>query len=207
MPLRIYICDIVHDPLGGMLGLGQSRAAFHDVLSGRGYSTIEDMRGIIPSTVGKLLVRADDISDADHAVAKADARIVALPFEDASGASIGLEGLLGGIPLAKRTALISALENHHVPVGDALATWSVRKVLNRMVRRFRLRRKLGGDDLAEGLDTLLSAIPAARRTVIRDKLIAQGFNTVGLVGTLTIRQAIFYLVEQSTVSGLASEYD
>lgn len=207
MPLRIYICDIIHDPLGGVLGLGQSRAAIEDVLPGVTYSVIEDMRTVVPSSVGKLLVRTDYISDVDHAVAKADARIVALPFEDASGASIGLEGFLGDIPLVKRTVLIDALENHHVPVGDALATWSVRKVLNRMVRRLRLRRKLGGDDLSEGLDTLLSAISAARRTTIRDKLIAQGFNTVGLVSTLSVRQAIFYLVEQSTGKSLASEYD
>lgn len=103
MALRIYICDVVHDPVGGLLGLGQVRAAIHDVLPGRGYSVIEDMRAVLPATTGKLIVSAD-VSDADHAVAAADARIQPLPMENASGASIGMNGVLSSIPTARRSA-------------------------------------------------------------------------------------------------------
>ena len=205
MPLRIYICDIVHDPLGGALGLGQSRAAFHDILPGRRYNVVEDLRAVLPATTGKLLVSAD-VTDADHAIAIADARIQRLPFETATGNSIGMLGTLADIPAARRAALLIALENHHIPADDIDVTWTVKRVLARAVRRLRLRRILAADDLATSLDTLVSALPLVTRQAINTKLTALEFNTAGLGGANTVRSALKALVAQANAA-LASEYD
>jgi hypothetical protein len=205
MPVRIYLCEIVHNPTGGMLGLGQSRAAFHDALPGRQYTVIEDLRAVLPATTGKLLVAAD-VTDADHALAIADVRIQRLPFETAAGNSIGVLGTLADIPGAKRTALLSAMENLHIPTDDIDTTWTVKRVLARAVRRLRLRRILSADDLATGLDTLVSALPLATRQAINTKLTALGFNTAGLGGTNTVRSALKALVAQANAA-LVSEYD
>lgn len=204
MPLRFYICDIVHNPAGGIFGLGESHAAFIDVLPGRMCSVVHDMRSAAQTT-GKMLVRSD-VDDADHTIASADVRILPLPFESATGASLSLTGTLAGIPVSLRNRLFADLEANHIPMDNVVDASTVKQVIARIVRRMRLRRILGADDLTEGLNTSMGAIAIARQGNMGAKLQARGLDVAGITVQTSVRQALILMINQSNDS-LNSEYD
>jgi hypothetical protein len=145
---------------------------------------------------GRCMVEAD-VTPAQHTSIIADARNTYLPFEDATGRVLLPGEPLSAISAANRTLIRSRMEAQHVPDDGIQGTDTVRSLVRRIARRFLLRQLLGADDLTEGLDTLISAIPALRRQAIRTNLLAGGVDFDTVVGTDTIRQAIRKLVQQN----------
>lgn len=203
MAQRYYFSTVVQqtDPIWGAI----FRAAFVEVLPGKDYTVIIDARRDIMAATGVLFITAD-VTDAEHATLSGDARITVVPFETNAGVALPLTATIGDVPNAKRTAMRTRLDANHIPTSDLTNADLLRVVVRRIVRRLRLREKLQGDDWSEGLDTLVSAVPAAKRTRIADKLQSLGYDTSVIVGSDTVREALRKLVSQN-VGDLTSPYD
>ena len=192
MATRYYLCTVsgigtINDPF---------RPRLADLLAGGNWSGID---GRADSTVaaGRMLAWAD-VDDATHATVNADPGITYCPFEDAAGNVLGLDDTLAQITAAKRTQIANFLEAQHIPTDDLTGTDTIRTLLKRVVKRWvGLRQLFGADDWTEGLDTLVSAVPAAKRNRINNRLTALGFDTSVIQGTDTIRQALKKLMAQA----------
>jgi len=179
MTQRIYHSPIVGD---GLTPETAFRPAVHDV-AGNFNCSVNDGAGI-------WLIA--DTDAATHAAAMAIPGVTYLDLGDAAlDATLASVGNGNG----KLTAARTALDGLHVPTDDLTGADTVRDVLKRIHRRALIANWLGSDDLNQGLDTLISAIPVARRQRMATKLTARGFDVGGL-GSMTIRQAIRLLAGQ-----------
>jgi len=145
---------------------------------------------------GKVWVEAD-VSPAQHTAMLAVAGVIYLPFEDAGGAIVPLDSPLSNVSSANRTLIRDRCAAAHIPDDGITLASPCRAVVRRILLRLILRQVLGPDDLTEGLDTLVSAIPLAKRQAIRAKLVAHGIDFDGVLGTDTIREAIRKIVVQN----------
>lgn len=148
-----------------------------------------------------------DASDDQHAAIDAVPGVITIPFKDTAGFYLTPDDLIGSVDPAQRTAIRTYLEDHHIPTDDLTLTDPIRKVIARVVRRIRIRRALqdldfetgvlrSSLDFTEMLDTLISAIPQARRQAIVARLQGWGYATSGLTLTMTVRQGLQYLASQ-----------
>jgi hypothetical protein len=189
--MRHYIAQII--------GSGSSiadpfRSVIEDIVPGVQSSSVDGRKdGTLAS--GWMLTSCD-VSDAQHALIVLDARVSAIPLEDAGGVALSLDAPLADVPLTKRQQLLARCEADHVPVRDIGLAHTVRDVLKRVIYRCLLRQKLGDIDYTEGLNTLLSDIPAQRRNAIRARLITWGFDTSVIAGSDTVREALRKLIIQ-----------
>lgn len=150
----------------------------------------------LPGAGSKGLILAD-VTPAQHATLVADTtNVVYLPLEDAGGGLVGPNGTFGDMSAANRSALKTRLEAQGVPTQDFALGDTIKRALMRAKRRFLLRYQLGADDFTEPLDTLVSAVPAAKRARIATKLTAWGYDPSVIVGADAIREALRKLVEQ-----------
>lgn len=186
--IRYYLSDVQSAPFLG----------FHPVLHGLvptvRWSAV-DGRANPTLAAGKMLVRAD-VTQAQHNTLVADARITFLPFLRADGTDVPLSAPLSDVSLANRNTLTSIADSFNVPI-QGLGGGTVGQALRRFMRRFLIRQILRANDFTEGLDTLVSAIPLAKRQAIASALQARGFDTSVIVGSDTVREAIRKLLEQN----------
>lgn len=147
------------------------------------------------TTLGTFLV-AFNGTDAEHALLVADPRVTYLPIEDALGNPLSLADPIGDIPLAKRNVISAACEVHHVPLAGLKGSDPIRFLVRRIRIRFLMRDILRSLDLTEGLDTLISAIPVARRQAITARLTESGFSSrdAGVLGSDTVQEAIVKMI-------------
>lgn len=167
--IRFYVCDII--------GTGTDADPFRPALHGVVDYGADDGR-LDRTQAGGWMIVWCDVTDAEHATLITDSRVRWIPFEDSLGAPLGPDALIGELSVARRSAIRTALENHHIPTNDLTLTDPLRKVVARIVRRIRIRRALRDADWFEGLDTLISDIPANRRNTIRNRLDAAGRRSV-----------------------------
>lgn len=191
MPDRFYLCPVIGS---GASVADAFRPACAPALAGLVWSMV-DARPNPTLGAGNLFVRAA-VTDAQHAAILATVGVVGLPFEDAGGGVIPLTGTLAQVSAANRSLLQTRLEAAHVPVSDFIATDRIVGVVLRMVRRFLLRQVLAADDWTEGLDTLVSAVAAAKRQRINAALTSLGIDTSGIQGSDTIRTALRIVTSQ-----------
>jgi len=177
---RIYRSPIVGD---GLTPETAFRPAVHDV-TGNFTCSVNDGAGL-------WLVA--DTDAATHAAALAIPGVTYLDLGD-----VALDATLASVDKGngKLTAMRSSLDAAHIPTDDLSGVHTVRDVLKRIHRRALIAGWLGADDLDQGLDTLISAIPAARRQRMANKLTARSFDVGGLAGSMTVRQAIRLLAGQ-----------
>lgn len=154
----------------------------------------DDLRVTTTVATGGWMIVWADVTDAQHATINADARVVYLPIEDAAGVPLTPDHLVGEVDATRRQQIQTRLEARHVPMTGITLVDPIRRVIARIIRRIRIRRVLGSDDFAEGLDTLVSAIPNARRNRIMNALTARGFTPP--LTTDTIREALRKLIVQ-----------
>lgn len=190
--MRHYICQIIGT---GGPDIGDAFRPVIDDLLDVPWNAV-DGRTDSALTSGWMLV-STNVTDAQHAILVADPRVRYLPFEDLTGAPLELDSALSNAPITQRTLLRDACEAEHIPVHDIGVSNTVRDAMKRLIRRCVLRQKLKELDYVEGLDTLVSDIPAQRRNRIRDRLIEHGFDTSVIAGADTIREAIRKLLSQA----------
>lgn len=143
----------------------------------------------LPDAGGTGLVIAN-VSVAEHTSILALPGVTYLPFETAGGALVPADGTMADVSAANRTLLTTRFEAQHIPTHDVGGSDTVRAVVIRAIRRMVLRQILGADDWTELLDSLVSAIPAQKRANINAKLTAAGYDTSGIQGSDTVREAI-----------------
>lgn len=192
---RLYISGVVGDGLSKATAF---RPALSSVVAFWVYS---DGRVDPASSVGRVLVEVD-VTPAQHTAIVALAAVTYLPFEGASGPLDYNTAVIGDVTAANRTALRTRLEAWHVSTIDLSLQTPLREVVRRIRRRLILRQLLGADDYTEGLDTLVSALTATRRTRLRDRLLAIGFDVSDIQGTDTIREALRKLAQQDAAAVL-----
>lgn len=191
MAVRYYICTTsgtgtLADPF---------RPRLRDLFAGK-FAAV-DARPNPAAATGKMLAWAD-VTPAQHATIAADPGVTYCPFEDGAGNVLGLDNTLAQIDATKRNQIAAFLESNHVPTDDLVGSDTIGALMRRAVRRFAgLRQLLNADDWTEGLDTLVSAMNAAKRTRIANRLTALGFDTSVISGTDTIRGAMKKLMAQA----------
>lgn len=190
--IRYYVCDLIGD---GSDGAPWTPAAAEVIpaLQWGGLDCRADQTG-----PGKMLVKAL-VNQAAHDALVADARIQWVPFVNASGDDLPLDSPVSQIPAGIRSALLAKLEQLGIPTADWTGATPIRAVLRRFIRVMRLRQYLTSDDFDEVRDVLVSAIPAAKRQRIAQKLSALGYDTsqLGGIGGLTVGDALKLLAAQN----------
>lgn len=197
MAIRAYFVQVV-PPSGTSPITNSYRPADMLVIPGlRSELSIDGRSVMTGSGAGQEFFRLLDVTPAQHALLVADARITYLPTETAGGLLVGLAEPLSAISAANRTLVRQALEARHIPDDGLSASDPLRALYLRIARRLLVRDILRTDDLSEGLDTLVSAIPVARRQAIRAKLVAQELDFDTVQGSDTVREAIRKVVTQN----------
>lgn len=138
-----------------------------------------------------------DVTNGQHAILAGDPRVTYLPIEDASGLPVGLRQPVGAVAPANRLAIRNLLAARHIPDDGIQVDDSIAAILRRVALRFVVRDILRADDMTEGLDTLISAIPAAKRLRIRTALEAREIDFSEVLGTDTVREALVKIVSQN----------
>lgn len=190
MAKRFYFCSI----LGAGTDTNPYRCFFQDkkitmnILDMRAYPQVDD----------GFMVAWGNISDADHALAVADASVTYLPFENASGVVQPLTNALSSVSAANRTKIQAAFTAHGIPVTGITLTWTIAQVLQLARRRMMLGLLLSALDFDEP-DQPLSAMPRIRLKAIRRALENHGFDTSGITQIMTQAEAIATLSQQSVL--------
>lgn len=195
MPLRAYFSQVVA-PQAGNLVTNSYRPALMVLVPSVSWQGVDGRTSPTGSGVGQEYFCIADVTPAQHTTLVADARITYLPIENA-GVLVSWDGPISSIGAANRTTIRTRCEARHIPDDGIRGTDTILSLIRRITVRFLLRDILRGDDLTEGLDTLISAIPVARRQAIRAKLVARGIDFDGVLGTDTIREAIRKIVTQN----------
>jgi hypothetical protein len=138
-----------------------------------------------------------DGTASDHTTMLGSAGVTYLPCEDAGGALVGPLGTIASISAANRTTIQTLCEGRHIPVAWVTGATLVKTLWRFIEVRAVLRQLLTTDDWTELLDSLVSAMNAQKRSNIAAKLQAAGFDTSGIQGSDTIRQAIFKIAVQA----------
>lgn len=196
MARRAYFSQVVA-PLGTVPPLNSYRPALLVLLPSVAWKGVDGRSSPTGTGPGNEMFCIADVTAAQHSTLIADARITYLPIENGSGQLVPFTDPISAISTANRTTIRSRLEARHIPDDGIQLTDAIGLTLRRIALRFLLREILRADDLAEGLDTLVSAIPSARRQAIRAALVARGIDFDSVLGTDTIRQAIVKIVTQN----------
>ena len=172
------------------LGAGTPADPFRGRVTLAGAITV-DARASSTVQAGEMFVVVN-VTPAEHTTLLGTAGVTYLNLEDLAGTPVPPAGTLGDVSAANRTAARTMLDARHIPYDDLTAQDTVRMLWRRIAMRCVVRQILGANDYTEGLDTLVSAIPAAKRQAIRAALEARGFNVdgAGILGTDTVRQAL-----------------
>ena len=188
MALRLYFVTL--------LGTGTSGDPFR--VAGRQGSQYDlvDGRPDIALVSGEMAIVLD-VTPAEHTTMVATVGVTYLPCEDTLGNLVGPNQTLAQISAANRTTIETLCETRHIPTKWLVGSDPVKKLWRLIGVRMLCRRILGPDDWTEGLDTLVSAIPAAKRTAINNKLTAAGYDTSTVQGSDTVREAIRKTVVQT----------
>ena len=195
MPLRAYFSQVVAPQAGTMIQ-NSYRPALMVVVPGLSWRGVDGRSSPTGSGTNQEMFCLADVTPAQHSLLVADPRIAYLPIENA-GVLVPFSDPISGISPANRTTIRALLEARHIPDDGLQLSDPINRTLRRIALRFVLRDILRADDLTEGLDTLISALPAVRRQAIRAKLVARGIEFDGVVGSDTIRQAIVKIVSQN----------
>lgn len=193
MALRVYIALTVA-PNGTGVKTATYRSALFDLIRPL-WSDGTDGR-VAQNGAGAWLLIVD-VTPAQHTTLIADPRVTYLPFERADSSLVHRTDLWTEVSAANRTAIGNALEANHIPTQAVPANATCGQVVRWIRRRFMLRNViLKLDDWTEGLDTLVSAIPLAKRQRMASALEARGIDTSVIRGADTIRQAIRKVLAQ-----------
>lgn len=181
MPLRLYFVTIS--------GTGTAADAFRPVARLGVQRDACDARAN-PGTASGEMALVLNTDATEHASMLATVGVTYPPFEDALGVALLPGQATGDVSAANRTTITTQFDARHIPIQDLVGSDPIRKAWRRAFVRFLCRQLLGPDDWTEGFDTLVSAIPVAKRTAIRDKLTAAGYDMSTIAGSDTIREAI-----------------
>jgi hypothetical protein len=178
-----------------MTGTGTSTSGtVSDLIRPANFTGIDyDGFALPPSGVGFILA---DVTPTQHATLLGTAGVIYLPIEDAAGTVIGPSGTFGDVSAANRATVKTRMEAQGVPTQDFGLGDLIRRAFKVAKRRYNLKELLGADDFTEGLDTLVSAIPAGKRSAIGSKLAGWGFDVSVIVPTDTVREAVRKLLAQ-----------
>ena len=142
-----------------------------------------------------------EISDADHAAAILDASVTYLPFENLSGDVLPLSSAISNIPSAKRNIITNAFSARGIPTTGITLSWTIAQVLQLMRRRMMLGLLLSNLDF-EDHSVVISEIPPLRLKAIKRAMTNNGIDVSGIVGTMTVSEAITYLASQTVIDSL-----
>lgn len=134
--------------------------------------------------------------DTEHASLIADPLTTYIPFEDAQGNPLPVTATLAEISTANRTTIRNWLEARNVPIADLTGQDTIRKLIRRVVQRYRVWCILRDDDVIEGLDLQVKDIPTAKRSRINTWLQARGYDTSFATGSMPIREFLHRLCNQ-----------
>lgn len=181
MALRLYFVTLT--------GTGTSADAFR--LVGRQGSQFDlcDGRPDVALATGEMVV-VFDVTPAQHASLVATGGVTYLPCEDTLGGLAGPNETIATISAANRATIQTLCEARHIPTGWLSGSDPVKRLWRFIAVRFLCRQVLGGDDWTELLDSLVSSIPAQKRSNINAKLTAAGYDTSVIQGSDTVREAI-----------------
>lgn len=203
---RWYFTDLVGT---GLMIVDPYRSAITAILPGRNYRVIEDARSVLPIAVGpatgRVFVEAKNQVGPDHDLMVADSRVTYIPLRRADDTPLQLGETLSLMSAPDRATLTTVLEAQHIPTHDFTNSTTCQDVLRQIVRRLRIRRRLGADDVIEGLDTTVGQITVLRSNAITSKLTADGFSFDGITTATTIRSALVTLQNQNN-QYLVSEF-
>ena len=160
-----------------------------------------DGRTLPTGAAGFMLVMCNP-TKAQHDAMVAATGIKYLKFEDSDGNVLALNDTLN--MLSNPAALNALLENNGVHTDGLSGTSTLRKLINRIVKRCFIKQILIDDDLTESFDTLISSIPRAKLDKINAKLAARGMAQID--ETLDVRTAFKRLVIDNAKS-LKNIYD
>lgn len=195
---RWYFTDLVGT---GLMIVDPYRSAITAILPGRNYRVIEDARSVLPIAVGpatgRVFVEAKNLVGPDHDLMVADSRVTYIPLRRANDTPLQLGETLSLMSAPDRATLTTVLEAQHIPTHDFTNSTTCQDVLRRIVRRLRIRRRLGADDIIEGLDTTVGLITVLRSNAITSKLTSDGFSFDGITTATTIRSALVTLQNQN----------
>jgi hypothetical protein len=181
-------------------GLGTGVSPFRTIISNT-LPTVEfriiDGR-VNPGLVGGIALVVGNVTNPQHATLLATVGVTYFPFETSGGAYIGIKGLINEVSVANRNIISGIADAHHVPVIGLKGTDGVYFILRRFKLRFLMRQILKNLDLNEGLDTLISDIPAARRQNINERLINSGFSSkeADIQLSDTVREGLVKLMQE-----------
>lgn len=155
----------------------------------------DDLRANGTLSSGWMIVWAD--TDAtQHAALVADARIAYLPIEDTAGNPLSPDDPISAIDATKRAQIVTRLEARHVSFAGLSLSDPIRRAIARIIRRIRQMRAMGADNWTESLDVTVGSIQSARRTRVRNALIARGFDMTPVLNADTLREALRKLAIQ-----------
>lgn len=191
--MRVYLSEIIGT---GTIDDPYRTAIADHILRSNSWADI-DGRTDMTTANGEMFTFVFNPTQAEHDLIVADSRIKYLPLEDNAGQVLGLNDAVGDIKQNKRVTIKTELENRHIPFDDIQLTDTIRSALKRIIKRFLLRQILKDYDVSEHFDTLLSSIAVAKRQSIAQKLEALGFDTSGLIGSMTVKEALKALMAQN----------
>lgn len=167
-----------HSPLWATYGLRARRIA--------------DLRPDRTQATGRGLYSVD-IDDATHAIVSADPDVTYIPFEDSLGNVLSPGDAAADISAAGKVAIGNFLEARGVPT-PGLLSGTIADALNIIARRAWMRWFLRANDFPDDMDALVSSIPQSRQQSVVMALEAQGIDTSGLQASMTVREALVYLL-------------
>lgn len=194
---RWYFCDLIGT---GQMMVNPYRAAISSILPNRAYRVIEDARSTLPTVVGTASGRVfieSNLIGPDHDLMIADSRVTYIPLRRADDTPLQLSEAISLLSASDRTSLTTVLEAQHVPTNNFTGATTCREVLRQIVHRLRIRRRLGSDDIVEGLDTTVGQLTIARSNAVTTKLQADSFNIAAITTATLIRNALIDLQNQS----------
>lgn len=190
--MRIYFAQVI----GTGTAEDRFRTSIRDHITRPNSWNDIDCRADASQAAGFMMSIVYDPTAQEHAAIIADSRIKYLPLENAGGDPLTLSDTVGDIDSTKLAAIKAELEQRHIPFGDITGADTIRSALKRIIKRFLLRQILKAYDFDENCDLLISSIPAVKRQAIAASLQDRGFAIEGIIGTMTVRQALIYLLSQ-----------
>jgi hypothetical protein len=109
-----------------------------------------------------------------------------------------LSSALSNIPAAKRTIITNAFSARGIPTTGITLSWTIAQVLQLMRRRMMLGLLLSNLDFDDH-SIVISDMPPLRLKAAKRALTNSGFDVSGIVGTMTVSEAVANLASQAVL--------
>lgn len=205
---RYYFSDVIGT---GQLVVDPYRASVSAVLPSRAFYCVHDTRNVLPIVTGpasgQLFVCATLTGEEhENLIRNASVQYVKM-INSTTGAVLGLNDTVGLMSTADQSALTTVLESKHIPQNDRTTGWTIKQVIQRIVRRMRVRQACSSDDLNNHtLDATTGNVTLAQSTALQVKLPAAGYSLAAFSVAIPVRTGLIDLCSQE-IPRNQSSYD